>query len=131
DRGMEVIRAVLSSVGMKLPQSRQGALLSLAANRLRLTLRGLQFTERSASQIPADELLRVDACWAVAVGLSLVDSIKGTDFQARHMALALDAGDPYRIARALAIEVAYVATGGPGVMQRTAELVKRSLDLAR
>jgi hypothetical protein len=131
ERGMEVVRLVMQAIGMKVPQGNQAAIVSFIASRARLKLRGLKFTERAASTIPSDQLLRIDASWAVAVGLSLVDNIRGTDFQCRHLLLALDAGEPYRIARALALEVAYAATSGPKNAARTAELVERSLDLAQ
>ena len=36
----------------------------------------------------------------------LVDMISASDFSARHLLMALDAGEPYRIARAMAIESA-------------------------
>ena len=42
----------------------------------------------------------------------MVDSIRAADFNTRHLLLALEAGEPYRIARALALEAAFLASGG-------------------
>ena len=42
--------------------------------------------------------MRVDACWSIATAIGVVDTIAGADFQARHLLLALEAGDPHRIA---------------------------------
>jgi serine/threonine protein kinase/tetratricopeptide (TPR) repeat protein len=131
ERGMEVIRLVMGSLGMKLPQSREAAILSFLAGRARLKLRGFDFRERDEADIPEEELLRIDAAWAVSVGLALVDPIRSTDAQCKHLLLALDAGEPYRIARALAVEVTYVAMSGPKAAARTAEIVERSLELAQ
>lgn len=131
ERGLEIVRLVMASVGMKLPQSREGAIVSFMTSRARLKLRGLDFTERDAQRVPPDQLLRIDAAWAVAMGLSLVDNIRGADFQARHLLLALDSGEPYRIARALALEVAYYGAAGPKAAARTGELIERSLELAQ
>jgi serine/threonine protein kinase/tetratricopeptide (TPR) repeat protein len=130
EQGMEVVRLVMTSLGMWFPQSREAALASFVVNRARLKLRGIDFKERSANDIPPDVLLRIDACWSVAAGLSQVDSIRGTDFQLRHLLLALDAGEPYRIARALSLEVTFAASSGPKSLARTAELAKLSLELA-
>jgi eukaryotic-like serine/threonine-protein kinase len=48
----------------------------------------------------------VDTCWSATTGLLLVDMISAIDFSARHLLMALDAGEPSRIARAMAIESA-------------------------
>ena len=61
---------------------------------------------RRAEDIDAETLLRVDTCWSATTGLLLVDMIGASDFSARHLLMALDAGEPYRIARAMAIESA-------------------------
>jgi len=120
DDGIELIRTVLSAIGMKLPATPRRALWSLLWRRLQLQLRGIDYAERPAEQVPADELLRIDICWAVTVGLALVDVIRAYDFQTRHLLLALRAGEPYRIARALAIEAGISATtGGPGWKRST------------
>jgi hypothetical protein len=80
--------------------------------------------------VPAEDLLRVDACWAVSVGLSLVDNIRGADYQARHLLLALQAGEPNRVARALSVEIAYQAAAGSSTRERALELVRTSTALA-
>lgn len=131
DRGIELVRMVLEPLGMKLAETSKGAMVSLAAQRARLWFRGLRFTERSEREIPADQLMRIDTCWAIAAGLSLVDNIRGSDFQARHLVLALQAGEPYRIARALAMEVVFrAAQGGAKNRERADELVREMTVLA-
>ena len=130
ERGMEVVRFVMGSLGMKLPQSREAAIVSFVAGRARLRLRGYDFRERAEADIPEEELLRIDAAWAVSVGLALVDPIRSGDAQCKHLLLALDSGEPYRIARALAVEVTYAGLDGPSAASRTTELAERSLALA-
>jgi serine/threonine protein kinase len=94
DRGLETIQAVLAAVGMKLPATPRAALASLLWRRGLVRARGLAFKERSAALITADELQRVDICGAIATGLSIVDTIRGSDFHARELLFALRAGEP-------------------------------------
>jgi serine/threonine protein kinase len=130
DQGLDVVRQVLDTLGMKLSETPRGALFSLLARRTQLRLRGLKFKERLEDEIPPEELLRVDTCWAIAAGLSLVDNVRGAEFQARHLLLALQTGEPYRIARALAVEVAYSASNGIKSQARTDELLSLTDTLA-
>ena len=126
DEGLSVLRKVLDRIGMKLPATPRGALLSFLLRRIQLRLRGFAFRERSSTEIPAEDLIRIDACWSVSTGLSLIDTIRGRTFQARHMLLALRAGEPYRVARAMANEAGYAAyLGGWAARRRTQELVDR------
>jgi hypothetical protein len=112
DRGMTVIRTVLRALRMRLAPGPLTALASLSWRRSRIRRRGLGFVRREEDHIPADSLLRIDTCWSVTTGLLMVDSIRAADFNARHLLLALDAGEPYRIARALALEVGFLASSG-------------------
>lgn len=131
DEGLEVIRAVLAAVGYKLAPGPKRALASLLVRRAHLRLRGLKFVEREAALIPEENLLRIDLCWAVAAGLGLVDTIRGADFQTRHLLLALRAGEPYRIARAFAVEAGFSsAAGGPG-RKRAKRFLNAAETLAR
>lgn len=131
DRGLEVLGPVLESMGLRLAETPVQALASLLRHRLRLKLRGLRWRERPVSEIPAEELVKIDTCWSVAVGLGIVDTVRGADFQARHMLLALEAGEPYRVVRALALECGYRATKGVSASRKTRRLLARAEIAAR
>jgi serine/threonine protein kinase len=130
DEGIDVLRAVLGSIGMKLAETPARALISLLLRRARIRVRGLRFRERDATQVSAEKLIRIDTCWSVAIGLSFSDTIRGADFQARHLLLALAAGEPYRVARALAMEVGYGAVAGGRSPARTQRLIREATALA-
>jgi tetratricopeptide (TPR) repeat protein len=104
DRGLDLIRSVLAGMGVHPARSTRAALLSLLWRRARLRWRGLRFVPRSSDEVDRDALLRIDTCWSAVTGLALVDMISALDFSARHLLMALDAGEPYRVSRAMAIE---------------------------
>ena len=131
ERGLGVMEQVLASVGMKLPTTPRRSVLGIIVQRLRLALRGSRYRERALADIPADLLLRVDVCWAVAIGLARVDNIRAAYFQATHLLLAYEAGDPYRVARALAVEAGYSSVGGGRSRHRTDAIVQRAEGHAR
>lgn len=131
DEGLAALWGVLSAVGLKLAKTPRRALLSLLLRRAQLRLRGLKFRERPASAISQDELTRIDTCWSAVLALSMVDTLRGAEFQTRHLLLALDAGEPYRIARAVAVEAGLVATAGGTSRNRTEQLVRVAETLSR
>ncbi|MDQ6633467.1 MAG: protein kinase [Gemmatimonadota bacterium] len=130
ERGLQVIRDLAAALGIYVPRGARRALLSLLVSRARIALRGIHWVERPAEQIPEDALFRMDVCWTCAVGLTLIDYIIAADFQARYLLLALDAGEPYRVARALAIETGFTAAKGGRSRARTDRLVAESAALA-
>ncbi len=125
------LNVVLAKLDMKLPDTHRKALLSLLLRRALIRLRGLRFKMRAASEISVQDLLRIDTCWAYCVGLSQVNMVRGGDFQARHLLLALRAGEPYRLARALAIEGTYVAMRGNRSRTRAAHVLQAAHALAQ
>ena len=131
DEGYRVVHDVLDAMGMKLASSPATALASLLWRRLRIRMRGLHFTPRDASEIAPEALVRVDACWSVATALGVVDTIRGADFQGRHLLLALDIGDRFRIARALAVEAVYAAVEGEHARDRYDRLIEQADELAQ
>jgi len=122
EEGLQVIQTVLSAVGFKLAAGPKRALLSLLIRRLHLRLRGIKFIKRDVSEIPKEQILRIDICWAVAAGLGMVDTIRAADFQTRHLLLALRAGELYRVARALNLEAGFTATAGKPAQKRAEQL---------
>lgn len=131
DDGLITLQVVLRRLGMKLADTPIHAVASLLLRRMLVRFRGLDFRERDSTQLSQQQLTKIDACWSASVGLGLVDTIRGADFQARHLLLALDAGEPYRIARALATEAAYSAAAGTRTRERTATLLARSVEIAK
>ncbi|MEP6571017.1 MAG: hypothetical protein ABJC10_14700, partial [Acidobacteriota bacterium] len=131
NEGLELIRTVLAAIGLKYPAGPRSALLSLLIKRLQIRVRGLKFTERDASEIPEFDLVRVDTCYSVAAGLGAVDLIRGADFQSRHLLLALRAGEPYRVARAMAFEAAWTAARGGKEVERAAQIARQAEELAQ
>ncbi len=131
DEGLAQLGAVLNSVGMTLPASPRRAIVSLILNRIKIRLRGLHFRLRDASQISAEELTRVDICWAAASGLGILDPIRAADFQARCLLLALRAGDAYRIGRALCFEAGFVLAAGGRSERRAAKIVRAAEQIAQ
>ncbi len=127
EQGLAVARGVLAQVGLKMASGPRWALVSLLGNRLRLRLRGLRFKQRD--EIAHQDKVRIDTCWAISNGLSLVDTVQGSDFQTRNLLLSLRAGEPYRIARALAMEVSF--TAATGARKRAQQLQEKAAVLAR
>ena len=130
DQGLAVLQSFLDRVGLSLPSSPKKALLSFLYKRAQIWWRGLEFKTRSEVEILPTEIMRIDTCWAGAIGLGIVDITLGATFQAQHLLLALNAGEPYRIARALAMEAGYSATGGGPNRSRTEEYVRAATELA-
>jgi eukaryotic-like serine/threonine-protein kinase len=112
EEGISVLAALSKRIGMKFAPTPRRALLSLLLRRMRVGLHGLAFREREAAQVSADELMFIDTCWALVSGFALVDIIRARDFHARHLILALRAGEPYRVALTLAAEAAFASTRG-------------------
>jgi serine/threonine protein kinase len=131
DEGLAVMREVALALGLKLPASPRAALASLVMRRLRLGLRGLGWKERDPSLMAPRELQQLDIHWSLAVGLGLVDNVRGADFQSRHLLLALDTGEPYRVSRALAAEACFHATRGAHSIPRVDLLIQRAAEIAR
>lgn len=128
--GVRALNTVLKQLDMTLPATSRDAWLRLFWRRLYLRVRGLRFRARDESQVSPQALLRIDTCWSVAVGLSQIDMLRGAAFQAQNLMLALAAGEPYRVARAVAVEVAYVAMGGSRSRERTEGLLAAAGALA-
>lgn len=131
DRGLVSMSRVLGAVGVSFPRSPLSALVSAVFRRLLVRLRGLRFRQRDASQIHPELLARLDTCWSVATTLSVVDNIRGADFNARTLLMALRAGEPSRLMGALAAEAAYVSLSGRAHRSRTDRLCQLAEDLAR
>jgi hypothetical protein len=127
DDGMAIIRTVFARLHMYLPSTRMGTLWSIATARTRLGLRGPGYKRRTVDEIPAVELARIDTYYSANIGLGVYHFLLAADCATRHLLCALDAGEPSRIAVALAHEAAFSAARGGRSRAKTA----RSYEAAR
>lgn len=103
---------LLARVGIRIPLAGRTSRTRLATQWLQVKLRGLDYVERDASAIPAQELLTIDVLYSISSSLAFSDPALGRVVQTELVRAALDAGEPVRVCLALAQEVCYAAAGG-------------------
>lgn len=129
--GEAIIRKVLGRVGLSVAQSTPAAMATFGWESLRMKVRGMEFTRRDAASIPADRLALVDTLWSGTIGLSMASPLASQAFQQRHMRTALDVGEPFRVARALSIELAFSGLPGGNDERKSHALSRRAHAVAR
>ena len=133
EKGLEVLRNVLRSIGIALPETRRQLLWSLIWGDIKLWWRGTKFHERDAGQISSEDLERINLCWSICTILALANSILGVALLRNHFwPLALATGEPNLVAKALGgIAVRDAMTGGAnqhrgeGLLRQARELAER------
>jgi len=123
--GRRLLHEVLAGLGVSVPRSKAGILVSFATLRTKLALRGLESKEAPAPVTQA-MLARIDACSMAAQAIGMADPVEGSIYLATALLLALDAGDPRRLARALALEGGYHAVQGPREHDNARALLDRA-----
>jgi len=103
DEGTALYREMLARVGISAPSSDLGMIASIMKAQLRLKLRGLGFTQRSSAELGDEERWRMDLLWSASQHLSAADLKHGWYLGQVHVLDALDAGEPTRLSRALAM----------------------------
>lgn len=129
DQGRQLFDDVMRGVGLRPVHSSALIIGQLMGRRALLRLRGLGHVPRSEEQVPPELLRRLDTLWAVSTSLSNVDVVGVAALQSQALLLALKAGEPRRLALALAWESVLNATAGTKAAPRSNELlqVARSL----
>jgi hypothetical protein len=123
EAGLTLLSELLAEHGMALPGSPRRALVAVAWGRARLWLRGRAVTVPPAGPVAPDVVRRLDALHAVSHGLSMLDNVRGADFNTRWLLGALRAGEPVRCAMALATEAVYLGSQGGKHIARARALV--------
>jgi hypothetical protein len=129
EAGLRAMDTALSDVGARLQRSAPEALASLLYHRARISWRGLEFTPRAGHELDPVTARRVDRLWSAGMGLTSLDSVRGTDFMARALLEALELGDARRIARSLATEAAAVSNRGASTRAEARALLTRAREI--
>jgi hypothetical protein len=110
---MEALRDALAACGIEPPRTPGRASLSIAWRILRLRLRGIGFRERPETEIARDSLELLDLCQEMGRYMSFVDPALGVWLNLKVLPVALDAGEPRRIALALASVTSFMSALDP------------------
>jgi hypothetical protein len=130
DEGMQLFGRVLADVGLRWPRRTQALRAALMWQRARIRLSGPGVHTRDVAGISPLELARADVCNSAAAGLAVIDPLLGAYFQARALRVAVAAGEPERLCRALTSEAVSCAALGARQRARTAALLDRADALA-
>ncbi|MDB4943992.1 MAG: ATPase/protein kinase family protein [Labilithrix sp.] len=130
-RGLAVLRTVLEEVDLAYPKSNERALTSLLWHETKLRVAPLRQRLRGPRSMRSPDLARIDVAFSAATGLSLSDPLRGADYAARGLLLALEAGEPVRLCRALALAAGNSAVRGEPGRGRAEDLVRAAERIAR
>jgi hypothetical protein len=115
-RMLEATRAlyqVLGAVGRKAPSTRWAALFWLVFYYSWIRVVGLRFRERDANEVSAGDRRRIEALYAVTIGLANVDFMRCMSMRARVLVDSLRYGDRLQVARSAAVVALDLAGNGP------------------
>ncbi|HTR49447.1 MAG TPA: serine/threonine-protein kinase [Kofleriaceae bacterium] len=112
DEALPAAHRLLDQLGIKSPLGKSPSRTRLAAQWGPQRLRGLDYVERTATDVPAGELRAIDALYSIASGLAFADPSLGRVLQAELVRRALEAGEPVRVCLALVQELCYAAVAG-------------------
>ena len=130
DEGFALLKQISAALGLRLATDQRLLLPSLLLRRSQLWFRGLRYREREAQTVAPEELLRIDVCWSLATGWTFIDTLRGAEAQALHLALALRSGEPNRIALGLAAEAGYATVRGERSLRRAPKLLEMAKEVA-
>jgi hypothetical protein len=131
DHGLKILRPLLASVGLSLPSTSQRAALAIAARTAHLRLRGAAFAARSAADCDPRDLQQIDVCWSASRCLCFLDPAGGHALALKGLLLALNLGEPTRVARGLAtVGMMMLAERGERSVVRGANLLREAEAIA-
>ncbi len=130
DEGAQALRQVLAAMGVKAPRTTLGALFSLVACRVWLAINGLRFVERAPAEVRAEDRVRIEALYAAAMGLAVVDVLLGACMQAKLLVHSLRSGDRFQVVRASALSASQLASLGGVPSKRERALFQIAARLA-
>ncbi|MCL4228256.1 MAG: protein kinase [Myxococcales bacterium] len=121
ERGVGESRALCARLGVALPHGPRAQLRAILWASLVMRLRRPRPRLCAAADAEPAELERIDALWSISSGLAYSDPKLGRLLQLHHLRAALACGERTRLARALCVEIPYVAQAGSRAGRRLDE----------
>jgi hypothetical protein len=129
DEASALAQELTHELGVPWQKSPGAVIASVLTQKVLLGLRGYDFVER-AGPFDDTETARVDLLWSLGSGLSAIDLTRAADYQARNLRASLALGEPYRVARAFAMEGLQQSILGGKTRANGERLAQRSAELA-
>jgi len=132
DEGNRVLAPFLAEVGLRHPKTTASAALMALTGLIHVRRRGYGFRVRPAVAIAPELLTQIDVCSAVSIALTDVDPLRSFAFQLRSLRLALEAGEPSRIAHGLGTFAQLsLLQGTPATLKTGERLLAQAEQIAR
>jgi tetratricopeptide (TPR) repeat protein len=126
--GITALEELLAEIGVAAPKTTNKMMVSLLWHRAQVRVRGLGFRERHRREIADATRLELEVLKVAAYSLSMIDVLRGMDFQTRHLLMALRVGDREHISRALSLQAIHLATASDH--KRANQYIDRALEVA-
>ncbi len=126
--GITALEELLAEIGVAAPKTTRGMLGSLMWHRAHLRMRGLGFRERHRREIADATRLELEVLKVAAYSLSMIDVVRGMDFQTRHLLMALRIGDREHVVRAMLLQAIHLATASD--QRRAQQYIERAIAIA-
>ncbi len=127
---LETLDELLHKHHLTLPPSGKSAVASLLLRRARLKFRGYAHQETQACDLDQEKIEGVDLCWTLGHGLAGIDLIRSAYYNTLGVWLALELGEPRRIARALALDATLRSLEGMDNVRSAQPILAHAEELA-
>jgi tetratricopeptide (TPR) repeat protein len=112
EQGDALFEEVMAAASIRAPRAEGKLIAAVVWERCRLSLRGLSFQRRTVDQISPAVLARIDLLEDLRLATGSHDALRSLLFATQSLRLALDAGEPTRVVRALSTAAVTAASGG-------------------
>jgi eukaryotic-like serine/threonine-protein kinase len=127
EAGDALFEEVMAAASIRAPRSEGKLLAAVAWERCRLGMRGSSFQRRTVAEVSPAVLARIDLLEDLRLATAGHDPLRSVLFATQSLRLALDAGEPTRVVRALATAAVLASTEGSASGNATSrELLARA-----
>ena len=130
DEGRDRFHQLLRSVGERPPESNLRTVASILWRDLRLRRRGLDFKLRNEEEVSPAVLAKIDLLWYASAGIGTSDMVSGFDLLLGSVLVALEAGEPLRLIRALSLHAGFASMAGQSQAERSERELKLCQELS-
>ncbi len=127
DDGLRVLEEGFKALRIPTVRSSHAMALSILTKEIRFRWRGTRFKTKPESEVSRDALARIDFLYYAAIGVGWSGMFRAFELLMRGMMLAVEAGEPYRLARALTTHAGAICSFG----LKEKERALREFEIAR